>query len=389
MPSVRYLQSELNSKEDQQKLLNAKLTELRGARAIEAGAEQKFQLKVQIKKAEAEAAELDLEIQELETQLTNANLRLQIAGAANLGEWIFVTCDRGPQETDFRIHFSENASQRPGVPQVYIIQGDERQRHSSLVKRFHAVNVQEYVDQLPLVGKRKAAVAFWDIELPSQDDLREREKRLLFLLFDKCNAGYKYRNRNNDYSVAAFRKEIKASLHPAIVIQHDIKLRSWDVTGRELLQSYLRFLNEVQEDESTPQLIVFLNIIYPAKSDRQWRKILNLIKLIQISNSSQSYRLEIQKVFQLQPHATTALPMRPDPPCVLLKELSCVTHDDVMNWLRWNDIGGGMVDFDECCGGIIKPGECKSMAEIEGSLIKVLKRLREEREKTARMKGGF
>lgn len=388
MPSARQLQSELNSRMVQLQRLQEKLKLLRDKHASMADVSMKFQLDYEIEATGSEASQLDNEIQGLESQLAIANSQLQLAGAANLGEWIFVTCDRGTQETDFRIHFSENASLRPGIPQLYIIQGDERQCHRSLVKRLLATSIQEYADHLPLVGKGKAAVAFWDIVLPSQDDLLEREKRLLFSLFDKCSPSYKWKS-TKVFTSAAFQAEIESSLHPVIVIQHDINIPTWDKTGRDLMQCYFRFLNDLKIKDGVPQLVVFLNIIYPAKSNPHPFSPKRLLSLIYKSRLGNSYEQELQDIFQLQKSGPTDLARRDHPTCVLLKELGCVTRDDVMQWFRWNDIDEGTMDWEERCASIIKADECKTMAEIEGALKRVLKELRQGREETERKKGRF
>jgi hypothetical protein len=384
MASARQLQNEIVSKTNELVTLNAKLEKLRYEHSFHADVSVKFQLEKQIETTEQEVSKLDEEIQELEIQLANAKLRLQLTGLENLGEYIFVTCNRGLQDTDFRIHFSEITSQSPGTPQVYIIQGDEQQCHGSFIKRLLVTCIQEYTELVLTVGNERAAIASWDIELPSQDDLSERWKRLLFSLFDRCNPRYKYKSDKN-YTAASFREEIKVSLYPVIVIQHDVKM-PLDNIGRDLIQDYLHFFNTVQVDASMPQLVVFLNIIYPAKTPSHWRNLLSRFYKVQADNN---YENELQKVFQLQRQHAIGLLRRSNPPCVLLKELSCVTRDDVFNWFERNDIGGGTIDWNEYCEMIIKKNECKNMIEIEGALIRVLKQLRTEHEHTDKMKGRY
>src|SRR5262249_12145091 len=45
------------------------------------------------------------------------------------------TCDRADQEADFRKYFSSRLSTHPGFPQFYLIHGEERESHASLIER--------------------------------------------------------------------------------------------------------------------------------------------------------------------------------------------------------------------------------------------------------------
>jgi hypothetical protein len=300
---------------------------------------------------------------------------------SNIGEKSYITCDRIKQGADFVYYFQEHMRTRPGIPQVYIIPGDEGQRHNSLVERFHAVNIAIYVKDLPQYGAKKGAVPRWEIDFDVYEDLVESQKRLLFTLFEKCKQGFAI--RNSDYSSSAFGELLKETLYPAIVIQHDINIAKWNKVGRELMELYFNFLNEIPGNESTPQIIVFLNVIYPAR--QRWLSLLDIRPRTWKKPLSQKYERQIQEIFQLQKRTTRWV--RDTPPCVMLDNLGCVTRDDVLKWFRANNIGGGRLDWHKYTDRIVGENECKSMGEVEGALIEMLDRLRQQYEKSEMEKG--
>jgi hypothetical protein len=288
----------------------------------------------------------------------------------NMGYLVPYTCDRTNQEADFRKHFASGLSTHPGVPQVYLIHGEERESHGSLIERFRSTRIQEHAQHK--WGEHKATVSVWDTEWPDLDELHLRQDRLIAWLFEKIDPLSPVK-QDYDYSPAAFASLLGASLNSIVIIQHEISAKTWDQTTVELIEWYLNFWNEVKAAASIPQCLVFLNIIYPHTQEHSgWFSVATVERLLQKRKNSKIQQ-QLRGICQSNQLSEAAAPRCP---LVMLNELTCVTPADVMRWFRRHKIGRDDGEREQKCKEIFiaengEVSDCKNMRDVEHALNKL------------------
>lgn len=291
----------------------------------------------------------------------------------NLGPFVPHTCDRIDQEANFRKFFSTYLKQCPGFPQIYIIPGEERESHGSLVERFRSTRIQEYANYK--WGEQKATVSLWELDWADLGDLSSRQERLKSLLFEKLDPYSPYK-KDYDYSATTLRSLLSSSLNSVIIIQHDLATRNWDRTTIQLIDWYLEFWDEIKGDAAIPQCLLFLNIVYPYfPKGSMWRPWRSLRRAYQ-RFLSRRIQAQLAALCQAQVRSAVQSSEEMRSSCVMLDELSCVKPAEVMNWFRRNKIGDDELYREEKCREIFltdrgKQSDCKNMVEIEHHLNKI------------------
>lgn len=381
MPSILHLQNKLEELNkdyaDQSDIIKA----LRKALAIETQPRQEFQFKHQLQQAEDKRDELDEEITKLKKQIEIANI-LQISPDPDLCQRVYLKCDRDDQDEEFSKYLLLSARQKNESPQVYFIQGDERERHGSLVQRFQLTCIKSYAEGKS--GEKRPYPRIWEIRWSYEEDLIESEKLLRNTLFHTLSQefGNNYDFNRRDCTPSDFRRLLNqvAESHPLIILQHDIKIRNRDRSSIELIELYLKFWDEVKGVHSIPQVIIFLNIMYQAVDTT---KRLNPLEYIKAARRKSFYRdcerqlSEVSRSYPARENAQTDGHVR----CVLLPKLPCVRRADVMTWFNKNDIGGREVRWRNRCLDVVGESECKHMEDVESELISILNAIQRKEEK--------
>jgi hypothetical protein len=135
---------------------------------------------------------------------------------ANLGELVPRMCDRSPQEGDFHLFFSEQIKRRPGLPQVYLIHGEQDECHASLVERFNRTHLKDFAS-LKRGGVSGKRLADW----PHEGVPAGRERLLMARLFKEFDNNYEF--KSDDFSAAAFARLTAKRLDPVIALSHEIR----------------------------------------------------------------------------------------------------------------------------------------------------------------------
>jgi Domain of unknown function (DUF4062)/inactive STAND len=294
----------------------------------------------------------------------------------NLGPLVPHTCDRTDQEAEFRKHFASNLSSHPGFPQIYVIHGQERESHGSLVERFRATTIQEHADHR--WGEQKATVSLWDVDWPEAHDLSSRKDRLRAWLFERLDPLSPIKE-NYDYSELAFRLLLSSTLNSIVILQHDISAKTWDRTTIELMEWYLQFWDDVKGAASIPQCLVFLNIIYPhVPKVRPW-SFLRLVKRLLQKRRNRYIQAQLQAICNKRKSGPRDGIAKHVSPCVMIQELTCVKLDDVMRWFRRHKIGKDDGEREQKCkeifiveGGFVS--DCRNMRDIEHALNRIHQR---------------
>jgi len=294
------------------------------------------------------------------------------------GRLIPNTCDRTVQEGKFRKSFTSNIKERPETQQIYLLPGEERECHDSLVERLMFTVIEKYAARK--LGEQNAAVISWKLEWPHEDDLILREQQLKYQLFDKVDPFYS--NDKEDYSAPAFCSLLSSSsLSPFVIIQHNIHERTWSQKTRTLIRRYLSFWDEVKTTASTPHFVLFLNVIYPSirggSGQALWLKAKRLCQ--KLKRKIIGYQL--RRVIRLPQDGLQPVPGDVGCSRIILQELQCVKRDEVMSWFRDYNIGDDYGTREEWCNQIFRVGDnelsnCKNMADIERALRKIHQQVR-------------
>jgi serine/threonine protein kinase len=294
----------------------------------------------------------------------------------SLGRLVAKMCNRRAQEDEFKRFFHTNIDLYPGVPQIYVVHGEEGECHESLVDRL-IYNVEtsaqvKYGDHNSTVNSKR---------VPWQYDgtLEARRTRLLCWLFEQFVPAHEL--KYIDFSPADLSKLVTRSLVSFVTIQHEIRAARWDNLTEGTIRTYLQFFGEMKEDSSRPQILIFLSIIYPKLRDRAWK---DWLKLGPISRRILRKRI---KEDLLEICGSPDIPAQTSTlarcPCLMLDELKPITRDDLMEWFSlYNIYESEEIRLKTSSAMFATSGESrkyKPMAEIELFLKEVHQRFVMER----------
>jgi hypothetical protein len=164
-----------------------------------------------------------------------------------------------------------------------------------------------------------------------------------------------------DLSVGALRSLCGVCLNMFCVIQHDIRASRWDHTGNDLITSYFQYLGELGALRSGPQILIFLNVIYPSVQRRE-----SLSRLRALLPGARDVRM--MKLLNALARGSAC-------PCQILNELQPITRDDVMEWFSAYNIFDSeeirLKALDRIFQSETRHVRSKTMAEIETCLKEV------------------
>ena len=273
----------------------------------------------------------------------------------NQGRIVPKMCDRRSQEDDFKSFYQTHRASQPGIPQICIIHGEEGECHESLVERL-TYFVERTTQQEP--GRPAPKLK----KVPGQYDgsAEVRQRRLLSWLSEQLIP-----NRpvtEHDISPAGFGKLLFASRAPVWIFQHEVRVARWDVQTPAFLRLYTEFLGKIDTGGKGPQLLVFLNVIYPAGAPHGSRLTEWFRSGFQGATTKKRVADELRALTGLQSPC----------PRLLLDELRPVTKDDVMEWLSLHNIYDSQEQRMQVSDSLFLSGGRrllrKSMAEIESRL---------------------
>ncbi len=239
----------------------------------------------------------------------------------NVGRLVAKMCNRRAQEDAFSHFFLSKMEQCPGVPQCFLIHGEEGACHESLVQRL-LYRVEGFARAR--FGEHKATVSLKKVPWQYEGTVQERTSRLLSFVFETCAPRQQFSAL--DLSAAALARMLSASLHPFLVIQHDIRTARWDKVTKDLLAGYLAFWRQLSAEAPLPQILVFLNVIYPPAEGEPGRS----------AWMQPGAMIRKMKTRRIQAELLSLTPE--DFPFLALHELGPITRDDVMEWFSLHNI---------------------------------------------------
>jgi serine/threonine protein kinase len=294
-----------------------------------------------------------------------------------LGRLVPKMCDRRLQEDKFKVFFFSNLNEHPGLPQVYVLPGQEGDCHESLIERLAYV-VGAYAQHR--CGEQKGTVKSVKIPWPYEGSLEERKTRLLCGLFEQFVPTHEVPVRN--LTPSAFSRVIARSLAPFILMQHDVRAARWDKVTKALAGSYLDFLASVDQSATSPQILAFFDVVYPKTYQESWKNWLPLGALGQrlVKRRVQD---DLQAIVRSSGAGEKETLAKPRCACLVFDELQAITRDDVMEWFVLHNVYDSEETRLKMSQRIFAAGERvsrqKAMSEIEVSLKNVHEKFLAER----------
>jgi hypothetical protein len=285
---------------------------------------------------------------------------------ADRGIDVAKTCNRRKQGEDFNTLFKLCNEKRRGHTQFYIIQGREMDGHKSLVERFCGTTIRAYA--------RGVKPEPWELGWPQTGNLNVDLSQLVSLLSEEAE------QRGVPLPVggrAGTFRGTPSAAPPVVVIMHKLDARDWMHTTRRLIRSYVEFWDGVKDGDdrgTLPLVIVFFNVVYPYSkgrsrfSLRQWHSLGRAFMTRRV-------KFGLWRLSKLRGRSPFTSSAPPTASVALLKDLTCVTVEDVREWLSRHRYSEYEAQCDEQSQYIFTKNkwelsECRSMADVEWALSK-------------------
>ncbi|HEX7999122.1 MAG TPA: DUF4062 domain-containing protein [Pyrinomonadaceae bacterium] len=242
-------------------------------------------------------------------------------GPLNLGPLVAKMCDRRQQENEFFEVFTLNLRARPGLPQVYMIRGEEGECHDSLVERLMSTRMKQIAEKK--WGTQGSVITFKTPAWPMEGELFERQQNLQRNLFAEFDPAY----MEDDLSATALSRLPILQLTPLVVVRHRIHATRWDRVARQLVEWYMAYWSALKIEQTGPQFLIFLNVIYPRIKMQPagwWKTILRPRQF-----DKRRVEADLREI---------AAGQRAGLPFLLLKELLPVTQVEVKDWFSQYNI---------------------------------------------------
>ncbi|HJQ71263.1 MAG TPA: DUF4062 domain-containing protein [Blastocatellia bacterium] len=237
----------------------------------------------------------------------------------NLGYLVSKTCDRARQVNEFKSFFTSSFKRQPGSPQLFVIHGEERECHDSLVDRLFHTEISGFAERK--WGGQKGVAALKRMGWVYDGEPEELQQQLLVMLFAEFDPAY----MEDDLSVEALARLASSGRSPLIVLQHRIHASRWGKDTGEVIRWYLEYWSGVKALARAPQFLIFLNVIYPKGQSAGWLKGWLAKRRFDKAQIERELR-EIVASY------------RETCPGMMFRELAAVKQDEVQDWFSLNNI---------------------------------------------------
>ena len=315
-------------------------------------------------KASAIASLKEWEVESVEAPAPAKPMRLP-AAEPNLGLSVHQLCDRGPQEDVFKVFFRQKIKEIPGVPQIYIVSGEERESLQSLIDRFCTVTIEKHLIpqlNLPREPVTRRLVDWPDPNSPSPKDA------LLDRLFARVAEEEAYPDPNAEAFVALRLLTYRGIL----ALKHEVRVPRWTQNLLVLVEWYCRFWDQVASHRPARQLVVFLSILYPdGTKEEGWKSWLPFSVAF---GPCERDLIDLQNRRQRETENNPRMC-----PIIRLPELRCVGHHHVMDWFSTNGICE-LHERESHREKLFTKRDCVHMANLEPELEKIVASYRKQRQ---------
>ena len=289
-------------------------------------------------------------------------------GKPRLGPLVHKMCNRILQVNEFMRFFLEQSKKCPKRPQFYFIHGDEWQGHESLLERLMKTCLKDFAEKK--WGQDYATISLDEVPWPKEGKLEDREEHLKMDVMERF-AGY---GDILDFSAHSLARLPCFDKRPLVLIKHNIYSSKWDNLTLPLLSWYMQdYWSDLEgdEEELATLFLVFFNISYRSPEGPGFiRKILNWKAF-----NKEDIREQLEKFSTSAPGHC---------PCLLLRELTPIEREDVMDWFSENNIFEFDADRKKRIDAIFRENDRQvktiSWAKAEIELIRIVKEYGYQRE---------
>jgi hypothetical protein len=272
-----------------------------------------------------------------------------------LGPLVSKMCDRLTQVKDFLKFFQEKSGECPKRPQFYFIHGDEWEGHDSLLQVLINTCLKDYVEKE--WGEEKPRPPSHAVPWPKDGGLAERKEQLLFNL----RSEFQTWDKIEDFTANRLVGLPRFNKYPLVTVKHTVSDTRWDNTTEQLITWYIReywAALECKTDEDVPHFLIFFNVEYRHPGETGWKQKIFKWKTI----SGEHIRQRLQHFFKLSDEKC---------PCQLIKELTPVEFEDILEWFNRHGIYESEWKRREKARAIFKESGC--MSKIEEMLREVVR----------------
>jgi hypothetical protein len=282
------------------------------------------------------------------------------------GDLVPRLCDRREQEHSFRSAFNRNMKRLARAPQIYFISGAEGEKHASLVERFQWTFMRDIAIQTR--NDRDASVSKNEVPWPLSTDLDEAMDELLGELFGVFDN--RYTNSRLPVTAADFKQLASNRPEPVVLVQHEIRSKSWSRITAQLIERYVQFWSDVAALQPAPQFVVFFNLVLCDSDERNAEALTDFVRsLTDDSDEPKPFWKRLGSLLGAPDAARAPLPkniaVTPLPP------LEAVRREDVDDWF---DQRGQKIGFEKrqrVCEELFRSAPVRHMADVERRLTAI------------------
>lgn len=270
----------------------------------------------------------------------------------NVGSIVAKLCNRWRQVNAFDVFLRTSHSERPGVPFVCVVHGEEGNGHGSLVERLIHTRIRDFAEHV--ASPDGAIVRRVSVPWPSGADSDMLERDLAIGLFREIEPSY----MGTDFSADRLATLPALDSVSVVVVEHDLRAKYWNAAESSMLRWYVSdFLGGVGAIPPRTQFIIFLKLLFdPQPAGFSW-----------------SRGIFGRRTRRRVHDAVSAVIDRADLPCpsLMLDELAPVTVDDVKDWFTKNRIYDSEDKRRQLAESIFSGATTKPMALVEAALAEI------------------
>ena len=281
------------------------------------------------------------------------------------GDLVPRLCDRREQEHSFRSAFNRHMKRLERAPQIYFISGAEGEKHGSLVERFQWTFMRDIAIQTR--NDRDASVSKNDVPWPLSTNVDEAMDELLGELFGAFES--RYTNSRLPVTPAEFQQLTANRPEPVVLVQHEIRSKSWSRATAQVIERYLKFWSEVAALQPGPQFVVFFNVVLCDAEERNNEALSDFVRSLTAEPDAPRPFWKRLGALLGTGDERAALPnniaVTPLPP------LQAVRREDVDDWF---DQRGQKIGFDKrqrVCEELFRSAPVRRMADVERRLAAI------------------
>jgi len=257
-------------------------------------------------------------------------------------------CDRREQEKRFGSAFETHVRNAPKAPHLYVIIGDEGEKHESLVERFRHTFLTRYASFVKPAANVKPAL--YMVDWPASTSAEEAEIELLTAVFAAFEPSYRF-DSALPLTTDAFQELTRVRPEPVIALQHAVYVTDWHGELPDLLDRYVRFWDLLAAKGPATQFLIFFNVILSPGDGEASESLRNAVQRLTAHPEAKTNGNGARRV------RTSALP-----------PLKCVQREHVDEWFDQRLPDCAWERRKQVCEELFVADHCRPMADVERRL---------------------